>query len=83
MLPRFDKTGKLHGMTATPHRADHLPQPIEDVPIEPVSGEQAQPNYEEAEADWVSPEVAPQPAGAGGRMVLGWALAVLAAAWIA
>ena len=70
-------------MTATPHRADHLPQPIEDLPIEPVSGEQAQPNYEEAEADWVSPEVAPQPAGAGGRMVLGWALAVLAAAWIA
>ncbi len=83
MLSRFDKTGKLHGMTATPHRADHLPQPIEDRPIEPVCGERPQQNYEEAEADWVSPEVEQQPAGAGGRAVLGWALAVLAAAWIA
>ena len=70
-------------MTATPHRADHLPQPIEDRPIEPVTEDQLQQNYEEAEADWVSPEVESQPTGAGGRLVLGWALAVLAAAWIA
>lgn len=70
-------------MTATSHRADQLPQPIEDRPLEPASDDQPQQNYEEAEAEWVSPEVEPQPAGAGGRAVLGWALTLLAAAWIA
>ena len=68
-------------MTATPHRAEHLAQPIEDMPFEPVPENQPLTRLEEEE--WVSPEVEAQPAGAGGRAVLGWALAVLAAAWIA
>ena len=78
MLPRFDKTGKLLGMTATPHRAEPIPQPIEEVPFE---GTQPEPAHDEAE--WIVPEVEPHPAGAGGRAVLGWSLAVLATLWIA
>jgi hypothetical protein len=68
-------------MTATQHRAEHLAQPIEDMPFEPVPENQPLTGYEEEE--WVSPEVEPRQAGAGGRAVLGWALAILAAAWIA
>jgi len=65
-------------MTATPHRADPIPQPIEEVPF---AGAAPEPAYEESE--WAVPDVEPQPAGAGGRAVLGWTLAVLATLWIA
>ena len=65
-------------MTATPHRAEPLSQPIEEVPFESAAPE---PAFEESE--WAVPEPEPEPAGAGGRAVLGWALAILAASWIA
>ena len=67
-------------MTATPHRADPVPPMVEEVPLE-LTQEAQVPDYDESE--WALPEDAPEPAGAGGRAVLGWALAVLAAAWIA
>ena len=79
-LSRNDKRGKLIGMTAIPHRADPLPPPNEDFP-----GAAAQPESVERidESQWLLPEEEVKPAGAGGRAVLGWALAVLATAWIA
>lgn len=67
-------------MTASPHRAEPIPQPIEDI-LPGVSNE-AQAGLEE-DADWTTAEAGPMPAGAGGRAVLGWALAILAAGWIA
>jgi hypothetical protein len=83
MLSRFDKTGKLPGMTATPHRAEPLPQPIEGVDFKPIAQDQESMGHFEAE--WVAdePEAEARPDGAGGRAVLGWSLALLAAAWIA
>ena len=78
MLSRFDKFGKLIGMTAFPHRAEPVSQPIEDTSREAVQEQAAVPVEE-----WVMPEAEPQPVGAGGRAVLGWALTALAALWIA
>ena len=68
-------------MTASPHRADAIPQSIEDVPFNAVDEEQASPA--QGREEWALPESEPVPAGAGGRAVLGWGLAILAAAWIA
>jgi hypothetical protein len=53
---------------------------VEEVPLELTQEAQGQ-AYDESE--WVLPEAEPEPAGAGGRAVLGWALALLAALWIA
>jgi hypothetical protein len=53
---------------------------VEEVPLELSQEAQGQ-AYDESE--WVLPEAEPEPAGAGGRAVLGWALALLAALWIA
>ena len=68
-------------MTATPHRAEPLPQPIEDAEFDPHRD--ARSETVPAEEDWSMPEAEPKPAGSGGRAVLGWALAVLAAGWVA
>ena len=68
-------------MTAIPHRAAPLPQPIEDGPLDALHREQPQQDFDESE--WVAPEVEPRAQGAGGRAVLGWTLALLAVAWIA
>jgi hypothetical protein len=65
-------------MTATPHRAEPIPQPIEDLPI---GAAQAEPDFDDGE--WAVPEIEQRPRGAGGRAVLGWTLALLAALWIA
>jgi len=65
-------------MTVTPHRAEPIPQPIEEVPFGAAVTE---PDFDESE--WIAEQAVEQPAGAGGRAVLGWALALLAAAWIA
>ena len=67
-------------MTATPHRAEPLPQPIEEVPFDAPGVEPSL-----SDSDWLAAEVhmEPQPRGAGGRAVLGWALALLATLWIA
>jgi hypothetical protein len=78
MLSRFDKTGKLLVMTATPHRAEPIPPPIQDAPFEAVQEEQA---FDAG--DWTVEQVEEKPQGAGGRAVLGWTLAVLAVLWIA
>jgi len=66
-------------MTAIPHRSEPIPQPIEDVPLDPVAQEQQA--FDEGE--WTIEQAEVRPAGAGGRAVLGWTLAVLATLWIA
>ena len=66
-------------MTSISHRVEPVPQLSADVPLE-LRHEQV-PAADEAE--WVMPEPEPEPRGAGGRAVLGWTLAVLAALWIA
>jgi len=68
-------------MTATPHRAEHAPQPIDEVPFD--GGFTDAPQDGGDEADWISPEVEQRPSGSGGRAVLAWTLALLATAWIA
>ena len=67
-------------MTATPHRAEPVPQPIEDVPFDAAGTEPSL-----ADSDWLAAEIEAEPEqrGAGGRAVLGWTLAVLATLWIA
>jgi hypothetical protein len=82
MLSRFDKTGKLRFMTAIPHRAAALPQPIEEARIDAAPEDQLT-QVAADENEGVMPDAEPRPAGAGGRAVLGWALALLAGLWIA
>jgi len=65
-------------MTATPHRAEPIPPPIQDAPFEAVQEEQA---FDAG--GWTVEQVEEKPQGAGGRAVLGWTLAVLAVLWIA
>jgi len=67
-------------MTATPHRAEPIPQPAEDAPIEALAGHE---DYTAHDAEWLAPQEERQPRGAGGRAVLGWALGLLAALWLA
>ncbi|MCL6682397.1 hypothetical protein [Sphingomonas alba] len=67
-------------MTATPHRAEPIPQPAEDAPIEAMAEHQ---DYSAQDAEWLAPQEEPQTRGAGGRAVLGWALGLLAALWLA
>jgi hypothetical protein len=80
MLSRFDKTGKLPLMTATSPRTEHIPPHPQDGQYDVPREESAAP-FDEAE--WVMPEPESAPRGAGGRAVLGWALSLLAVAWIA
>ena len=65
-------------MTAIPHRAEPVPQPIQDAPFETAQEEQA---FEVS--DWTVEQVDEKPRGAGGRAVLGWTLALLSVLWIA
>lgn len=65
-------------MTATPHRAEPIPQPIEEMPFDAGPQESVI-----DENEWLAAEPEPTPRGSGGRAVLGWALALLAVAWIA
>jgi hypothetical protein len=69
-------------MTVTPHRAAALPQPIEEARIG-AAPEGQQPQAVVDETEWVMPDAEPRPTGAGGRAVLGWALALLAGLWVA
>ncbi len=70
-------------MTASPYRADPAPEPLDLT--DPAPPEQ-QWGAEEDNGGWLEPsppiEAAEEP-GADGRQVLGWALALLAAAWTA
>jgi hypothetical protein len=68
-------------MTAIPHRAEPVPPTVEDVHFDALPGGQGDAGV--VESQWLAEEVEPQPAPAGGRAVLGWALALLAALWIA
>ena len=66
-------------MTAIPHRAEPLPpHPDEELPQDLVNND---PAFDD-EA-WAQPAEEYRPKGAGGRAVLGWALALLAALWLA
>ena len=67
-------------MTASPHRSEPIPQPIEETPPA-ESFEQRQESFEGA--DWIVSETEAHPRGAGGRAVLGWTLSLLAALWLA
>ncbi len=68
-------------MTATPHRA-HAPSPrIEGAQYETEHDEGAPPPFDEME--WSEAQSEHEQAGAGGRAVLGWALALLAILWTA
>ena len=66
-------------MTAIPNRSQPVPQPNEDVPLDAMAAER--PAFDEGE--WTMEQAEERPAGAGGRAVLGWTLAVLATLWIA
>ena len=70
-------------MTPTPKRAEPLP-PATDAaePLELTSADMA-PASGSDEEQWLQPTESPaHEPGAGGRQVLGWALALLAALWI-
>ncbi len=67
-------------MTATSPRAEHIPPHPQDGQYDVPREESAAPIDE---AEWVMPEAEPAPSGVGGRAVLGWALSLLAVAWVA
>ncbi|MDP1907362.1 MAG: hypothetical protein Q8K85_03605, partial [Hyphomicrobium sp.] len=73
--------GKLIGMTAIPNRAEPLPSPFEEAISQPTETGGAASGFNEQTWSYVAEE--PQPVTAGGRAVLGWALGLLAAAWLA
>ena len=68
-------------MTAIPNRAEPLPTPFEEAISQPSKTEMAAPDFDDQAWNYVAEE--PQPVTAGGRAVLGWALGLLAAAWLA
>jgi hypothetical protein len=68
-------------MTATPNRSEPLPTPFEEAISQPDDAGAAVPDFNEQTWDYVSEE--PQSVTVGGRAVLGWALGLLAAAWLA
>ena len=68
-------------MTAIPNRADPLPTPFEEAISQPSKTDMAAPGFDDQAWNYVAEE--PQPVTAGGRAVLGWALGLLAAAWLA
>ena len=69
-------------MSASPYRADPGEEPLDLTDVAP-------PEHADLAGEWSVPEhssdvgAAQDEPGAGGRMVLGWTLALLAAAWIA
>jgi hypothetical protein len=68
-------------MTAIPNRAEPLPTAFEEAISHP--GEPGADSQQFDDQSWHYVAEEPQPATAGGRAVLGWALALLAAAWLA
>jgi hypothetical protein len=67
-------------MTATPNRAEPLPHSFEEA-LSKHDESAVAPSFEPA--DWSYSADEPQPVSPGGRAVLGWALGLLAAAWLA
>jgi hypothetical protein len=77
-------------MTASPYRADPATEPLDLTDPAPPVIDRATERYEPVEEPtpqpltaWAEPSPEVEDRGAGGRMVLGWALSLLAAAWIA
>ena len=68
-------------MTAIPNRAEPLPTPFEQAISGPNEAGVATQDFDQQAWSYVAEE--PQPVTAGGRAVLGWALGLLAAAWLA
>ena len=68
-------------MTPAPNRAEPLPTPFEEAISGPNDGGAAMAEFDNQSWNYVAEE--PQPVTAGGRAVLGWALGLLAAAWLA
>ena len=68
-------------MTPVPNRAEPLPTPFEEAIFGPSEPGKAAQEFDEQAWSYVAEE--PQPVTAGGRAVLGWALGLLAAAWLA
>ncbi len=68
-------------MTAIPNRAEPLPTAFEEVISQPSDEGLGRQRFDDQSWTYVAEE--PQPATAGGRAVLGWALGLLAAAWLA
>lgn len=68
-------------MTAIPNRAEPLPTPFEEAISQPTDLGEAASGFDDQAWSYVAEE--PQPVTAGGRAVLGWALGVMAAAWLA
>jgi len=71
----------LIAMTAIPNRAEPLPTPFEQAISGPNEAGVATQDFDQQAWSYVAEE--PQPVTAGGRAVLGWALGLLAAAWLA
>ncbi len=68
-------------MTAIPNRADPLPTAFEEGISQSSVPGMAPQSFDDQSWNYVTEE--PQPVTAGGRAVLGWALVLLAAAWLA
>lgn len=68
-------------MTPAPNRAEPLPSPFEEAISRPSDGGGTAQDFDKQAWSYVAEE--PQPVTAGGRGVLGWALGLLAAAWLA
>ena len=68
-------------MTAIPNRAEPLPTAFEEAISQPLGEGMAPQDFDDQTFYYVAEE--PQPVTAGGRAVLGWALGLLAAAWLA
>ena len=68
-------------MTPVPNRAEPLPTPFEDAISPPDDAGAPAQGFDEQAWAYVAEE--PQPVTAGGRAMLGWALGLLAAAWLA
>jgi len=68
-------------MTPVPNRAEPLPTPFEEGISQPNDAGGTANDFDEQAWNYVAEE--PQPVTAGGRAVLGWALGLLAAAWLA
>ncbi len=68
-------------MTAIPNRAEPLPTPFEEAISQPSDQGMTPQGFDDQAWNYVAEE--PQPVTAGGRAVLGWALGLLAAAWLA
>ncbi|MEO6580449.1 MAG: hypothetical protein ABIN83_04790, partial [Sphingomicrobium sp.] len=68
-------------MTATQPRSEPLPPSFEEALAHPYREQIGRPSFDENEWSYGADEA--EPASPGGRAVLGWALGLLAAAWLA